>query len=31
VAQALGIDLAQALASKKDDPMYGNPLVPLPA
>lgn len=31
VAKALGIDLAKALASKKDDPMYGNPLVALPA
>ena len=31
VAKALGIDLKKALASKKDDPMYGNPLVPLPA
>jgi catalase len=31
VAKALGIDLAQALASKTDDPMHGNPLVPLPA
>ena len=31
VAQALGIDLRKALDSKKDDPMYGNPLVPLPA
>ncbi len=30
VAKALGIDLAKALASKPDDPMYGNPLVPLP-
>ncbi|MEQ5801341.1 catalase [Halomonas sp. H10-9-1] len=31
VAKALGLDLDQALASKKDDPMYGNPLVALPA
>ncbi len=31
VAQALGLNLAQALASKKDDPMAGNPLVALPA
>jgi len=31
VAKALGIDLEKALASKKDDPMFGNPLVPLPA
>ncbi len=31
VAKALNIDLDQALASKKDDPMYGNPLVALPA
>ncbi|MDH5858195.1 catalase [Lampropedia aestuarii] len=30
VAKALGLDLAKALASQKDDPMYGNPLVPLP-
>jgi catalase len=26
----LGPDLARALASKKDDPMFGNPLVALP-
>jgi len=31
VAKALGIDLQKALASKKDDPMHGNPLVALPA
>ncbi|MBN8558165.1 MAG: catalase [Proteobacteria bacterium] len=31
VAQALGLNLAQALASKKDDPMAGHPLVALPA
>ena len=31
VAKALGLDLATALASKKDDPMFGNPLVALPA
>ncbi len=31
VAQALGLNLAQALASKKDDPMAGSPLVTLPA
>ncbi|HMN22669.1 MAG TPA: catalase [Ottowia sp.] len=31
VAKALGIDLATALASRKDDPMNGNPLVSLPA
>jgi len=31
VAQALGLDLKQALASRKSDPMHGNPLVPLPA
>lgn len=31
VAKALGLDLQQALASKKEDPMYGNPLVALPA
>ncbi|MFW8566500.1 catalase [Orrella sp. 11846] len=31
VAKALGIDLDKALASKKDDPMFGNPLVALPA
>jgi catalase len=30
VAKALGLDLAMALASKKDDPMNGNPLVALP-
>ena len=30
VAQALGLDLAAALASKTDDPMNGSPLVPLP-
>ncbi|MBS0597976.1 MAG: catalase, partial [Proteobacteria bacterium] len=30
VARALGLDLAQALASQKDDPMHGNPLVALP-
>ena len=30
-AKALGINLEKALASKKDDPMYGNPLVALPA
>lgn len=30
VAKALGIDLEKALASQKDDPMYGNPLVSLP-
>ena len=30
VAKALGLDLAQALASRKDDPMNGNPLVALP-
>jgi catalase len=26
----LGVDLQKALASQKDDPMYGNPLVALP-
>ncbi len=31
VAKALGLDLKKALASKKDDPMYGNPLVAQPA
>ena len=31
VAQALGLNLAQALASKKDDPLAGNSLVALPA
>lgn len=31
VAKALGLDLQKALASKKDDPMFGSPLVPLPA
>ena len=31
VAKALGLDLQQALASRKDDPMHGNPLVALPA
>ncbi|MFT3720908.1 catalase [Pseudorhodoferax sp.] len=31
VAKALGIDLRKALASKQADPMYGNPLVALPA
>ncbi|MDO4242584.1 MAG: catalase [Actinomyces sp.] len=31
VAAALGLDLEEALASRKDDPMYGSPLVPLPA
>ena len=31
VAKALGLDLEKALASKKDDPMFGNPLVALPA
>ncbi len=31
VAAALGIDLATALGSKEQDPMFGNPLVPLPA
>lgn len=31
VAKALGIDLQKALASRKDDPMNGNPLVALPA
>ena len=31
VAKALGLDLNKALASKKDDPMHGNPLVTLPA
>jgi flagellar basal-body rod modification protein FlgD len=30
VAQALGLDLAKALASKEAAPMFGNPLVPLP-
>jgi catalase len=30
VAKALGIDLQQALASKKDDPMDGHPQVALP-
>jgi catalase len=30
VAKALGVDLQKALASQKDDPMYGNPLVALP-
>ena len=30
VAQALGLDLQKALASKKDDPMHGSPLVALP-
>ncbi|MBS0391709.1 MAG: catalase [Proteobacteria bacterium] len=30
VAQALGLDLQKALASKKDDPMNGSPLVALP-
>lgn len=31
VAAALGLDLEAALNSKKDDPMYENPLVALPA
>ncbi len=31
VAKALGIDLGKALASRAEDPMHGNPLVPLPA
>ena len=31
VAKALGLDLQKALDSKKDDPMFGNPLVALPA
>lgn len=31
VARALGIDLQKALASRQADPMFGNPLVPLPA
>ncbi len=31
VAKALGLDLARALASKEADPMFGNPLVALPA
>ena len=31
VAKAQGIDLDKALASKQDDPMFGNPLVALPA
>ena len=31
VAKAPGIDLEKALASRPDDPMYGNPLAPLPA
>ncbi|QIL45261.1 catalase [Acidovorax sp. HDW3] len=31
VAQALGLDLHKALASQHDDPMWGNPLVALPA
>ncbi|HLR14039.1 MAG TPA: catalase [Burkholderiaceae bacterium] len=31
IAKALGLDLDKALASKKDDPMFGNPLVALPA
>lgn len=30
VAKALGLDLAEALASKEADPMFGNPLVALP-
>lgn len=30
VAKALGVDLQKALASQKDDQMYGNPLVALP-
>ena len=30
VAKALGLDLPKALASQKDDPMFGNPLVALP-
>lgn len=30
VAKALGLDLDKALASKEDDPMFGNPLVALP-
>ncbi len=30
VAKALGLDLQKALASRKDDPMHGNPLVALP-
>ncbi len=30
VAKAMGLDLQAALASKKDDPMNGNPLVALP-
>jgi len=31
VAAALGIDLTTALGSREQDPMFGNPLVPLPA
>ena len=31
VARALGLDLQKALASKEDDPMFGNPSVALPA
>jgi len=30
VAEALGLDYEKAINSKKDDPMYGNPLVALP-
>jgi len=30
VAKALGLDYEKAINSKKDDPMYGNPLVALP-
>lgn len=30
VARALGLDLDTALNSKQDDPMFGNPTVPLP-
>lgn len=30
VARALGTDLGQALTSKQDDSMKGNPLVSLP-
>lgn len=31
IARALGLDLQKALDSKQDDPMFGNPLVALPA
>ncbi len=31
VAKALGLDLQKALDSRKDDPMFGSPLVALPA